>query len=197
MRAVIVAIALVSAGTGAIADPATFRVEPDRTTTSFAVAAWGVAVQRGRFERTWGSIVLDPAGTAGSVDFIVDAASVRTGWGLRDAFLRGEAMFDAERFPVIRFRSTHLAYAAAQLVGVDGEVTLRGVTQPVHLAVNGLRCVSARTHDREECGAQVTTTLSRAAFGMTYAYPFVGDRIDLDFAITARRVRDGGEGELP
>jgi polyisoprenoid-binding protein YceI len=29
--------------------------------------------------------------------------------------------------------------------------------------------------------------ISRAAFGMTYAYPLDGDEVDLDIAVTARR----------
>jgi len=106
-------------------------------------------------------------------------------------------MIDVERYPAIRFRSTRLSYAAAQLVAVDGEVTLRAVTQPVRLDVKRLRCAPAPPHGREECGAAIATRISRAAFGMTYAYPLVGDEIDLDFAVTASRVRDGGETESP
>jgi len=197
VRTFVAVIAAAMVAASATADPVTFRVEPALTTARFAVTELGMVSQSGRFERTWGSIVLDPAHGGGSVDFIVDTTSVRTGWDLRDAFLRGERMFDVERFPVIRFRSTHMVYAGAQLVAVDGAVTLRGVTQPVRLAVRGLRCTSVPPYGREECGAVVATTISRAAFGMTYAYPLVGDEIDLTVLITALRVRDGGETGTP
>ena len=197
MRNPVAGIALAVAAACADAAPDVFRVEPDLTATRFAVNELGIVRQRGRFQRTWGAIVLDPARAAGRVDFIIDTTSVVTGWALRDRFLRGENMFDVERFPAIRFRSTHLSYAAAQLVAVDGEVTLRGVTRPVRLDVRRLQCGRVPAHGREECDAEVATTISRAAFGMTYAYPLVGDEIDLDFAITAFRVRDSGETEPP
>ena len=38
---------------------------------------------------------------------------------------------------------------------------------------------------------------SRAAFGMTYAYPLVGDAIDIDVALTAVRVGTGAGGPAP
>ncbi len=197
MRNAVVAIALAVAAACTEAAPEAFRVEPDLTATRFAVNELGIVRQRGRFQRTWGAIVLDPARAAGTVDFIIDATSVATGWGLRDAFLRGEYMFDVDQFPAIRFRSTHLSYAAGQLVAVDGDVTLRGVTRPVRLDVKRLRCSHVPARGREECAAEVATRISRRAFGMTYAYPFVGDDIDLDVAITAFRVRDSGETEPP
>lgn len=179
------------------AGPTTFRVEPALTSTEFAVTQLGIAKQRGRFERTWGAIVLDPARSGGSVDFIIDTASVRTGWNVRDEFLRGEDMFDARRYPTIRFHSTRLGWDAARLIAIDGNVELHGVTQPVRLEVRKLACATGAADGREGCGAAVATRISRAAFGMTYAYPVVGDEIELDIAITAYRVRDGGETEPP
>ena len=85
--------------------PHTYRVDAALTNADFAVTQFGVVKQHGRFERVWGTIVLDAAGGAGSVDFILDGTSVTTGWDVRDDFLRGEHMFDVERFPALRFRS--------------------------------------------------------------------------------------------
>ena len=39
--------------------------------------------------------------------------------------------------------------------------------------------------------------ISRRAFGMDFAYPLVGDDVELDFGVTAFRVRDEGETETP
>jgi len=50
---------------------------------------------------------------------------------------------------------------------------------------------------QEGCGAKVTGRISRREFGMDFAYPLVGDDFDLEFAVTAIRVRDEGETEMP
>ena len=115
------------------AEPATFHVDPAHTTAEFAVSYLGFAKQHGRFERTRGSVVLDPSKSAGSVDFVIDVVSVDTGWDLRDTYLRGEQMFDVARYPEVRFRSTRLVFDDALLVAVDGEITMHGVTRPMRL----------------------------------------------------------------
>ena len=186
-----------AASGSASADSGTFRVDPELTSAEFAVMHLGISKQRGRFERTRGTIVLDGEGKTGSIDFVIDAASVNTGWTLRDAFLKSEDMLDAERFPALRFHSTRLAFDATGLIGVDGEITLRGVTRPVRLEVKRVQCGAIPDDGREGCGASVAGRISRRAFGMDFAYPLVGDDVELDFGVTAFRVRDEGETETP
>lgn len=170
-------------------ESSTYRVIPEVTTVGFAVAQLGIAIQGGRFERTSGTIVLDAGANAGSIELVVDAASVNTGWNLRDAFLKSAAMFDAERYPAIRFRSTRLAFDGTRLVAVDGDLTLHGVTRPVRLDVTRVECGSPPAAVRG-CGALVSGRVSRRAFGMSFAYPLIGDEVALDFAVTAVRVLD-------
>ena len=193
---VALACALVATGF-ARADPAMFRVAPELTSVQFAVSHLGIATQQGRFERTWGTIILDAERNAGSIDFIVDAGSINTGWDLRDAFLKSDDMFDVERYPAIRFHSTRLAYDGTRLIAVDGEITLHGVTRPVRFEITRLECGTDPVDGRDGCGATVTGRISRSAFDMTFAYPLIGDEVALDFAVTAFRIRDEGETEAP
>jgi len=169
-----------------------FRVDPDLTSARFAVQL-GFSKQQGRLGRTSGTIVLDAQQKVESIDLEIETASVDTGWSLRDAFLRSEVMFDAGRFPQMRFRSTGVRYEGARLAGVEGEVTLRGVTRPVQFDVTRFECASRPGDDRESCGADVGGHLSRGAFGMDFAYPLIGDLVELEFAVRAFRIRDTGE----
>jgi polyisoprenoid-binding protein YceI len=194
----VVALAAAAAALVASATPApppTYRVEGSLTRAGFAVTQLGFLTQTGTFERVWGKIVFDPVARTGSVDFILDGTSVSTGWDLRDDFIRGEKMFDVAHHPSLRFRSVRLAWDASALRAVEGEFTLRGVTRPVRLDVRELRCAPA--WERERCHAEVGGRISRAAFGMEYGYPLIGDDVDFDFAVTAVRVRDDGETETP
>ena len=195
--ALLLSLDLLAASDFVHADSSTFRVDPALTNAEFAVMQLGISKQRGRFERMRGTIILDAQRKAGSIDFVIDAASVNTGWNLRDAFLKSAHMLDAERFPTMRFHSTHLAFDDTRLIGVDGEITLRGVTRPVRFEVKRVQCGGIPDDNRENCGALVTGRISRRAFGMDFAYPLVGDDVELDFAVTAFRVRDEGETETP
>jgi len=195
-RWTVAAVVLAAAGF-ASADPAAFRVDPARTSAGFAVSQFGFAVQRGRFDRMWGTIVFDAQRQAGAIDLVIDADSVNTGWKLRDEFLRGETMFDAGRFPALRFRASQFVFADARLVGVDGEATLRGVTLPVRLEVTRFECGIGPADGREACSALVTGRISRRAFGMGFAYPLIGDEVELEFALIAYRVRDERDGRTP
>ena len=187
-RAVVLAITVfVASGASAAA---TFRVAPDRTNVAFAVSNFGIGTHQGRFDLTSGRITLDPEGQSGSIEFIVDVASVNTGWDLRDAFLKSDLMFDVERYPSIRFRSTHLDFDGPRLVAVAGEMTLHGVTRPVRFDVTRMGCGADTGIGGEGCGASVAGRISRSAFGMPFAYPLVGDEVALEFSIRAVRIPD-------
>lgn len=192
-RAALIALAIFA---GPVAsDAATFRVATDQTSVAFAVSNFGIGSHEGRFDLTWGKIVLDPERRSGSIEFVVDVGSVNTGWDLRDAFLKSDLMFDARRYPSIRFHSTRLAFEGPRLVAVDGEMTLHGVTLPVRFDVTRMECGADTGVGSDGCGAAVRGRISRSAFGMSFAYPLVGDEVALDFSIRAIRVRDDGEKE--
>jgi polyisoprenoid-binding protein YceI len=174
-----------------------YRVDPDLTSAQFAVRHLGLSMQHGHFGRTRGTIMLDSEAHAGRIDFIVDASSVDTGWGPRDAFLRGEDMFDTAHYPVVRFHSTRLAFDSARLVGVSGELTMHNVTRPVELHVARLDCGRDPESGRDGCGAEVDTTIRRSDFGMRYAPGIVGDDIGLSFQVTAFRVSSDEEADQP
>jgi len=171
----------------AAADPVGYRVDPARSAAEFVVTHLAVLRAHGRFARMSGRIVVDAAAQSGSVDLEIPAASVATGWSLRDTFLRGDAMFDADRHPVVRFRSTRLVYADGRLARVDGELTLRGVTQPVAAVVTSVACGAGPDARAETCDAEATAAIRRSDFGMDFAWPLIADDVDLLLRIRATR----------
>lgn len=194
-RGVVFAITVFAAsGTSAAA---TFRVATDQTNVGFAVSSFGIGTQQGRFELTSGRITLAPERQSGSIEFVVDVASVNTGWELRDGFLKSDLMFDVERYPSIRFHSTRLDFDGPRLVAVAGEMTLHGVTRPVRFDVTRMDCGADTGIGGEGCGAAVAGHISRSAFGMSFAYPLVGDEVALEFSIRAVRIPDEHAVPLP
>jgi len=195
--ALFVLAAWLAANAAARADPGALLVDADLTRARFAVEYLGLATAHGRFGRTSGTIEVDAQQKVERIDLAIDTASVDMGWDLRDAFVRSEVMFDVRRFPRLHFRSTHVAYAGARLVGVEGDLTLRGVTRPVRLDVARVECAIRPDDGREACGATVTGRISRRAFGMDFAYPLIGDEVELEFELTALRVGNAATGNAP
>jgi len=185
----VAALAALAHGAVATAAPDTYRVDPERSSTEFAVRHLGLSTQRGHFGRMEGTIVIDPEDHTGAIDFVVDATTIDTGWGARDAWLRGEDMFDVARYPLVRFRSTQLVFNQDRLIGIAGLLTLRDVTRPVILKIERMQCGSDPDDGREGCGAGAVSTIKRSDFGLTYALGLVGDDIDLSFHLTAFRVK--------
>ena len=92
---------------------------------------------RGRFTSFTGAVVIDPLHReATQVDVEIDASSVDTAMPVRDAQVRSADFFDVEHHPVISFRSRGATVLAAGRYTVHGELTIRGVTQPVRLVVD-------------------------------------------------------------
>jgi polyisoprenoid-binding protein YceI len=180
------ALALVCA-CAARAAPEVFQVEPEASSAEFAVNHFGVFKQRGRFGGTRGTIVLDAEEHSGSIDLVIDVTSIDTGWPARDAWLRGEEMFDVGRFPVVRFRSTELVFNETRLTGIVGLLSLHGVTRPVVLNVERMECGRRGNEARDGCGAGAISTIKRSQFGMDYALGWVSDEVELSIQVTAHR----------
>jgi polyisoprenoid-binding protein YceI len=177
------------------AEPTTYRIDRDATQVEYVAHAFGVIHQRGRFADMRGTIVLDQEMERGGVDFDIDARSVDSGWDLRDAFLLGAPMLDADRHPLIHFHSHRLVFRDGRLARVEGALTLRGVTRDVALTVMHITCANGNGDSSSpDCQAEAATTIRRSAFGMDSFAPFLGDEVDLQFSVVARRTADAITG---
>jgi polyisoprenoid-binding protein YceI len=61
------------------AAPATYEIDPNHTHPSFEVDHQGMSMWRGLFRKTLGTVTLDEAAGTGTVDIIIDVASVDFG----------------------------------------------------------------------------------------------------------------------
>jgi polyisoprenoid-binding protein YceI len=82
-----------------------------------------------------GRIVFDPQTNTGSVEIMVDAASLETGIALRDEQLRGPQWLDAAAFPAISFRSRDARHLEGDRYLTRGDLTIRGVSREVETIV--------------------------------------------------------------
>ena len=169
------------------AAPETYTMEPQHTFPSFEIMHLGFSMQRGMFEKTTGKLVLDIAARTGSVEVVIDASSVNTGFKLRDDNLRGERFFKVAEFPTITFKSNALRFDGDKVVSADGELTLLGKTNPVNLKVDRMHCGTDPLTKRYICGADLSGGIKKSQWGMSAFGAALGDDVKLLISVEAIR----------
>ncbi len=164
----------------------TYRIDSNHTIPTFEIFHAGFSLQRGSFSKTTGRITLDRAAKTGTIDVAIDVATVNTNQAARDAVLKSDRFFDVAQFPTMTFRSSTLRFDGDAVVGADGELTLLGVARPVALAVANFRCGPHPLNKAVQvCGAEVTTSIKRSAWGMASGIPDPADDVKIAIPIEA------------
>jgi polyisoprenoid-binding protein YceI len=169
----------------AVAD--SYTVDPRHTFPSFEVSHLGFSTQRGRFNHTEGKIQLDPANQRGRVEISVNANSIDTGLKELEERLQQEDFFDVGHHPKIIYRAEKVHFASDRPVAVEGEITLRGHTQPLFLNIEHFHCGLHPIYLRQVCGADAMGMLRRSDFGMSAFLPLIGDEVRLRIQVEAFR----------
>lgn len=154
-----------STATSTTAIPAgRFRLDPVHSTVGFEVKHM-ISTFRGSFREYDAS--LDNTNGATRLAGSARVASV----DVRDedlaAHLQSPDFFDGERHPEIRFAAERLVLADDGSVSVDGELTIRGITRPIH-ASGRFERVEADVTGGERLGLGLETSVDRREFGIDW-----------------------------
>ncbi|HEY4039219.1 MAG TPA: YceI family protein [Burkholderiaceae bacterium] len=164
----------------AASGPTRYRMDPLHTYVSFeAPHVAAISYWRGKFDRTkGGEIVLDRAGKTGTVEVTIDASSVDLGLEKLSDHVRSKDFLDVANFPTATYKGT-IQFTGDTPTSVNGELTLHGVTKPVVLTINSLKCVPDMMLQIERCGADASGKINRSDFGVNYAVPATGSDVRL------------------
>ena len=158
--------------TATIAPTGTWTVDATHSRVGFAVKHLGIATVRGTFKDFEGTLEIGDDLTTAKAYGTVKTASVDTNEPGRDEHLRSADFFDVEKHPQMTFRSTGVRADGADWV-VDGELTLKGNTKPVSLALE-LNGFGPDAYGGTRAGFSARTEISRSAFGVDIAMPMDG-----------------------
>ena len=162
----------------AAAQVETWQIDPNHSAAQFAVKHGGISIVRGAFGKTTGTVqydAADPSNTA--IDVTIDATSVDTRVEPRDKDLRGPNFFDVEKYPTITFKSKKVEPEGKGKLKVTGDLTIKGVTKEVVLAVDGPNGPTKDPRGNQHMGASATTQVSRKDFGVSGAPGGVADDV--------------------
>lgn len=162
-----------------------YEIDPTHTYASFEIDHLGFSTQRGLFNRTSGNVAFDPEARRGRIDIRIDAASLNTGFELRDDVLRGETWFNVRDFPDIFFRGERFIFEQDKPVAVEGRLTLLGEMRPMRLDITRFKCGLNLASRKRGCGADAQGSLRRSEFGLSNGLPFIGDEVRLRIQVEA------------
>lgn len=156
-----------------LAAPAAFatqyQIDPVHSHAGFTIKHMMVSKVNGQFKSVKGTVDLDdnkPENT--KIDAEIDATAIDTGDAKRDGHLKSPDFFDVANHPKITFKSKKVTSAGPGKYKVDGDLTIRGVTKPVTLDVEGFDQAINTPWGTVKRGGTATTTINRKDFGVSW-----------------------------
>jgi len=165
--ALLITIALI-ASRSALAQTATWNLDPAHSTAQFTVRHLGISNVSGNFTKVTGSVVLnDKDFTQSQVSASIDVSSVDTRVEMRDKDLKSPNFFDVEKYPTIEFKSKRIVSNGGKLQ-VIGDLTIHGTTHEVTLDVDGPTPEMSDPWGNSRRGISATTAINRRDFNLVY-----------------------------
>lgn len=124
-----------------------------------------------------------------TVEATIDADSLDTNVPILNKMIKGNDVLNVDTYPTIHFVSTQFKRTGDQKGELTGDLTIRGTTRPVTLAVTFNGHAKDPLTKKETLGFSADGHFSRAQFGLSTWYPAVGD--DVHVAIQAEFDADG------
>jgi polyisoprenoid-binding protein YceI len=143
----------------------TWAADPVHSNVSFEVAYAGVNSFRGSFRDFAAALTAD--GLEGSAK----VASVDVKDEQLNGHLQTPDFFDAQRYPEITFRATELQRLEDNQVRGKGELTIKGVTQPVELHGEIAAAPATDPFGHERLGLKLETEIDRTEYGVSWNAP--------------------------
>lgn len=171
----------------------TWTIDPAHSIAEFAAKHLMVATVKGRFKDLSGRLHIDEHHPGESwVEARIGVASVDSGVEERDAHLRSDDFFNAERFPHITFESKRVERVGEDEWKVIGDLTIRDLTKEVVLETE----YDGQTTDmmgKTRAAFTAQTSVNRKEFGLRYnavvesGVFVVGDKVKITLHIAAVR----------
>jgi polyisoprenoid-binding protein YceI len=175
---------------------ATWKIDPVHSEIKFKVKHLVVSSVTGHFNKFDATVVSEsPDFTDAKITFEADVNSISTKNEQRDDHLKSQDFFDAVNFPKITFVSSKILKKDDNEYEVIGDLTIRGVTRQIKLAVTYNGTVKG-FGGTEVAGFEITGKINRFDFGLKWnalteaGGVVVGDEVKLEITAELNRVEE-------
>jgi polyisoprenoid-binding protein YceI len=182
MRAMkyLVLAGLLGAALSVQAAPVTYKLDPNHTMVLFSWNHFGFSNPTANLGLGTGTLVFDEQHPArSSVDVTLPLADLDTHVTALDEHLKKADFFDADKYPVVTFKSTKVEALGGHKFKVTGDLAVHGVTRSVVLNAT-LNKVGAHPMSKaQSIGFDATASIKRSDFGVGAYVPNVSDAITI------------------
>jgi polyisoprenoid-binding protein YceI len=174
----------VTESTKSFAPAGTWAADPVHSNVSFEVVYAGVNTFRGAFNDFSATLT---GGDSATLEGSAKVASVDVKDEQLNGHLQTPDFFDAERHPEITFTATELRRNDDDSVEGSGELTIKGVTQPIELTGRIAAAPATDPFGRERLGLKLETSIDRTQYGVSWNAPNQsgGDYLGTDVKLVA------------
>lgn len=149
----------------AAATAATYTIDPHHTNARFASDHNQTSTNVGGFFMLEGKVEFDAAKKTGSVDIKIPMSKMNSGNPEFDEHLKAERLFNAQKFPEMRFVSTKFVFDGDKVKSVEGNLTILGQTKPVVLEAAKFNCYHNKMANKEACGGDFKAKIKPTDWG--------------------------------
>ena len=165
----------------ALAGPEAYTLDKNHTEVRFCWNHLGVSRQCAHFRDFDGELTYDETNPESStLNVTFKTGSIETLVPVFNEHMQGEKLFDTAKYPEITFKSTKFEKLTDKTGKVTGDLTIKGVTKPVILAVT-LNFAGAHPMSKKQTlGIGASTSVKRTDFGVSQAAPYVSDEVSIE-----------------
>lgn len=149
-------------------DSTSWRVDSQNSGANFAVRHMLVSTVRGQLGPISGTVWYDGKDVSSiRADITIDVKKLSTGNDARDAHLRTDDFFNADKYPAITFKSKRIVPGDPGHFKMVGDLKIRDVTKEVALDVEGPAAI-LKTSKEQRTAVTATTTVNRFDYGLRW-----------------------------
>jgi len=171
---------LLGAAVSVQAAPVTYKLDPSHTMVLFSWNHFGYSNPTADFGLGEGTLVFDeqhPA--ASSVQVTLPLAMLDTHVPALDKHLKEPDFFNADKYPVVMFKSTAVQPLGGNKFKVTGNLTVHGVTKVVVLDATLNKIGPHPMSKAQSIGFDATASIKRSDFGVGAYVPNVSDAVNI------------------
>ena len=167
----------------------TYALDPNHSGVYFQIRHLGISNVRGTFKTFDASLVVGGSLDDIAVEATVDLSSVDTNQPDRDAHLLSTDFFNAESHPRMAFVSTGVRALGEERYGLDGNLSINGVTRPVTFDVEFNGTDVHPGDGRLHAGFTASGEIRRNEFGIDFNMPLgmgklaLGEKVKVDIDV--------------
>ncbi len=144
---------------------ATYKIDAAHSEIHFKVKHLMITTVTGQFTKFDATLTADTEDfTDGTVSFTADINSIDTRSEQRDAHLKSDDFFNAEKFPELKFTSTSFTKIGNGHI-LKGDLTIRDVTKPIELKAE-YSGIMVDPYGQTKVGFEAEGKIKRKEFGL-------------------------------